>query len=164
MITMRRIARLFWEGSTLRQTVVEELKHDPGVADDGLIGVAVIGTFVVGLTTFRIIPTALAPLVTPLAALFAAFTLRLVTRVANHPATLAETTATVTLSALPLLVIPIPIVGGPIGITGWVLAGVFMLQRVTLARLDVAAMMTLLGHALAIGAVIGAGFAIDAFL
>ena len=134
------------------------------MADDGLIGFAVIGTAVIGLTTFHWLPTILGPLISPLAALFAAFVLRLVSRVARHPATLAETTATVTLTSLPLLAIPVPVVGAAIGITLWLLAGIFMLQRVTLARLEVAAVITLLAHALTVGAVIGIAFAVEAFI
>lgn len=162
MITLRRIARLFWEGTTARPTVVEELKHDPGVADDGLIGFAVIGTVVIGLTTFDWLPTVLGPIAAPLTALLAAFVLRLVSRIARHPATLAETTATVTLTSLPLLLIPVPFVGGPIGVTAWLLAGIFMFHRITRAGLDGAVVMTLLSHALTIGALFGLGFAIEA--
>jgi hypothetical protein len=159
-----RIARSFWEASTGRRTVVEELKDDPAIADDGLIGFAVIGTVVIGLTTFAWLPTVLGPLLAPLSALFAAFVLRLVSRVARHPVTMAETTATVTLTSLPLLAIPIPVVGGTIGITLWLLTGIFMLQRVILARLEVAAVITLLAHALSVGAVIGIAFAVEAFV
>lgn len=156
--------RLFWEASTVRRGVVDELKEDPAVADDGLIGFAVIGTAVIGLTTFEWLPTVLGPLVSPLAALFAAFVLRLVSRVARHPATLAEATATVTLTSLPLLAIPVPVVGAAIGITLWLLTGIFMLQRITLARLDVAAVILLLAHALSVGAVIGVAFAVEAII
>ena len=159
-----RIARSFWEASTGRRSVVDELKDDPAMADDGLIGFALIGTVVIGLTTFDWLPTVLGPVVSPLAALLAAFVLRLVSRVARHPATLAETTATVTLTSLPLLAIPIPVVGAAVGITLWLLTGIFMLQRVTLARLDVAAVITLLAHALTVGAVIGCAFAFEALV
>lgn len=164
MNAVRRIAGLFWEASTFRRSVVDELKEDPAVADDGLIGFAVIGTAVIGLTTFQWLPTVLGPLASPLAALFAAFVLRLVARVARHPATLAETTATVTLTSLPLLAIPIPVVGAAIGITLWLLASIFMLQRITLVRLDVAAVILLLAHALTVGAVIGVAFAVEALI
>ncbi|MEX1004787.1 MAG: hypothetical protein WD990_14120 [Acidimicrobiia bacterium] len=164
MNAVTRIAGSLWEASTVRRSVVDELKDDPAMADDGLIGFAVIGTVVIGLTTFEWLPTVLGPLASPLAALFAAFVLRLVSRVARHPATLAETTATVTLTSLPLLVIPVPVVGAAVGITLWLLAGIFMLQRITLARLDVAAVITLLAHALTVGAVIGVAFAVEAFV
>ena len=164
MRALARIVRLLWAASTGRRTVVDELKHDPAIADDGLIGFAVIGTVVVGLTTLDLLPTLLAPVLAPPAVLLAAFVLRLVTRIARNPATLAETTATITLTSLPLLLIPIPTLGPPVGITAWLLAGIFMLQRVTLARLDVAAVATLLSHALTVGTVIGAAFAIDAFI
>jgi hypothetical protein len=159
-----RIARSFWEASTVRRSVVDELKDDPAMADDGLIGFAIIGTAVIGLTTFEWLPTVLGPVVSPLAALFAAFVLRLVSRVARHPVTMAEATATVTLTALPLLVIPVPVVGAAIGVTLWLLAGIFMLQRVTLARLDVAAVITLLSHALTLGAVMGTAFVVEVFV
>jgi hypothetical protein len=55
-------------------------------------------------------------------------------------------------------------VGGTIGITLWLLTGIFMLQRVILARLEVAAVITLLAHALSVGAVIGIAFAVEAFV
>ena len=164
MNAVTRIARLFWEASTVRRSVVDELKEDPAVADDGLIGFALIGTVVIGLTTFHWLPTVLGPVASPLAALFAAFVLRLVSRVARHPATLAETTATVTLPSLPLLAIPIPVAGAAVGITLWLLTSIFMLQRITLARLDVAAVILLLAHALTVGAVIGIAFALEAFV
>ncbi len=134
------------------------------MADDGLIGFAVVGTAVIGLTTFDWLPTVLGPIVSPLAALFAAFVLRLVSRVARHPATLAETTATVTLTSLPLLAIPVPVAGAAVGITLWLLAGIFMLQRITHAHLNAAAVITLLAHALTVGAVIGIAFAVEAFI
>src|SRR5690606_4011035 len=164
MTAVTRAARLLWAGSTGRRSVVDELKDDPAVADDGLIGFAVIGTCVIGLTTFAWLPTVLGPAVSPLAALFAPAVLRTVSNVAGHPVTLAEATATVTLTSLPLLAIPVPVVGGAVGITLWLLAGIFMLQRVTRARLDVSAVITLLAHALSVGAVIGAAFAVDALL
>lgn len=164
MSFVSRIARSFWEASTGRRGVVDELKDDPAMADDGLIGFAIIGTVVIGLTTFAWLPTVLGPVVSPLAALLAAFVLRLVSRIARYPATLAETTATVTLTSLPLLAIAIPVVGAAIGITLWLLAGIFMLHRITLARLDIAAVITLLAHALTVGVVIGAAFAIEALV
>lgn len=164
MTSVARIARLLWAGSTGRRTVVDELKDDPAVADDGLIGFAVIGTAVIGLTTFAWLPTVLGPVVSPVAALFAAFVLRTVSSIARHPVTMAEATATVTLTSLPLLAIPVPVIGGAVGITLWLLAGIFMLHRVTRARLDVAAVITLLAHALAVGAIIGAAFGVDALV
>lgn len=164
MTTIVRIARSFWDASTGRRSVIDDLKDDPALADDGLIGFAVIGTVVIGFTTFHWLPTLLGPLISPLAALLAAFVLRLVSRVARHPATLAETTAIVTLTSLPLLAIPIPVAGAAVGITLWLLAGIFLFQRVTLARLELAAVITLLAHALTVGAVIGTAFAVEAFM
>lgn len=164
MTTINRIARFMWDASTGRRGVAEELKHDPGVADDGLIGFTVVGTVVTGLTTLQLIPTLLAPVVSPLTAVLAAFVLRLVGRIARHPATMAETVATVTLTSLPLLLIPIPMVGGPVGVTAWLLSGIFMLHRVTHAPLNSAAVITLLSHALTLGLIIGAGFAIEALV
>lgn len=164
MNALRRIGRAAWQASTGRREVVDSLRDDPAIADDGLIVFAVVATAVVGLTSRTLLPTVLVPILAPLAALLAGFVLRLVLRIARQPATLAETTATVTLTSLPLLAVPIPAVGGPVGITLWLLVGILMLQRVTLARLDVAAVVTLLSHALTVGALIGAGFAIDALV
>lgn len=164
MYALRRIARLAISASTGRRDVVDELRDDPAVADDGLIVFALVGTAVVGSTTRQLLPTLLAPVLSPLVALFAAFVLRLVTRITRHPATLAEATATVTLTSLPLLTIPIPAIGAPLGITSWLLVGIVMLQRVTLARLDQAAVITLLGHALTVGALIGIAFAVEALV
>jgi hypothetical protein len=164
MRAIRRIPKLLWDASIGRHSVVDELKSDPALADDGLIGFAVVGAVVVGLTTLELLPTLLAPVVAPVLALAMAFILRLLTGIARHPATLAQTTATVTATSLPLLLIPIPVVGAPVGITLWLLAGIVMLQRITLARLDIAAVVTLLSHALTIGALIGAGFAIEAVI
>lgn len=164
MRSVRRIARTLWDASTGRRAAAEALKEDPAVADDGLIGFAVVATLVVGLTTFEILPTVLTPVLAPLVALLAAFVLRLVTRVARQQVTLAETTATITTTSLPLLLVPLPTIGPPIGITWWLLAGIFMLQRVTLARIDVAAVVTLLSHALTTGALIGVGYAVEAFI
>ena len=164
MRAVRRIARALWDGSTGRRAAAEALREDPAVADDGLIGFAVVATFVVGLTTFAILPTVLTPVLAPLTALLAAFVLRLVTRIARQQATLAETTAAITTTSLPLLLVPVPTIGPPIGITMWLLAGIFLLQRVTLARLDVAAVVTLLSHALTTGVLIGIGYAIEALI
>jgi hypothetical protein len=164
MRAIRRIPKLLRDASIGRHSVVDELKEDPALADDGLIGFAVVSTVVVGLTTLELLPTLLTPVVAPILALAMAFVLRLLTRIARHPATLAQTTATVTATSLPLLLIPIPVVGAPVGITLWLLAGIVMLQRITLARLDIAAVVTLLSHALTIGALIGAGFAIEAVI
>jgi hypothetical protein len=158
---VRRIAGALWEGAFARKTIVEELKGDPGVADDGLIGIALVGTVVAAAISRELIPTLLAPVVTPLAALFAAFVLRLIGRIARHPATLAETTATVTLPCLPLLLLPIPVVGGPIGVTWWVLAQIFLLHRIIRARIDAVAVIVLLGHALVIGVAFGVAFAVE---
>lgn len=162
MTTIRRIAGLLWVGALAGPELTDELKQDRGVADDGLIAVSVIGTVIVGVTTLSILTTALAPILSPLVALFAAFVLRLVNRIAGHQVDLAETTATVTLTSLPLLLVAIPVVGGPIGITWWLLAGIFTLRRVTLARIDAVAVVTLLSHGLTIGVLFGVGFAIDA--
>lgn len=162
MRAVRRIARNVWLGSTGRLEVVHEIKEDPAVADDGLIAFSLIGVAVSGLMTLE--PwIALAALVgAPLAALIAAFVLRLVSSIARQSVTFAQTTATVTLTSLPLLLVPIPIVGAPIGIALWLLAGIFMLQRLTLARLDMAAVILLLSHALTVGTLIAAGFATQA--
>lgn len=164
MTAIRRIWRGMWAASSGQRRIAEELRDDPAMADDGLIGFAAIATIVIGLSTFELIPTLIAPLVGPLAALVAAFVLRLVTRISRHPIALAETTATVTLTSLPLLLVPVPVVGPPIAVAGWLLAGIFMLQRVTLARLDVAAVVTLLSHALTVGVLIATGFALEALL
>lgn len=161
MTTITRIARFMWDASIGRHSVAEELKDDPGMADDGLIGFTVVGTVVTGLTTLELIPTLLAPVISPLIAVLAAFVLRLVGRIAHHPATMAETVATVTLTSLPLLLIPIPMVGAPVGVTAWLLVGIIMLHRVTLARLNSAAIITLLSHALTVGLIIGVGFGIE---
>lgn len=162
MSAIRRIARNVWLGSTGRREVVGEVKEDPAVADDGLVAFALIGVVVSGLVTLEPWIALAALLGAPLAALTAAFVLRLVARIARHPVTFAQTTATVTLTSLPLLLIPIPVVGTPIGLTVWLLAGIFMLQRLTLARLDVAAVILLLSHALTVGTLIAAGFAVQA--
>ena len=105
-----------------------------------------------------------ATVLAPLTALLAAFVLRLVTRIARQQATLAETTAAITTTSLPLLLVPVPTIGPPIGITLWLLAGIFLLQRVTHARLDVAAVVTLLSHALTTGVLIGIGYAVEALI
>lgn len=162
MNSLRRIARSVWLASTGRREVVHELKEDPAVADDGLVAFAFIGVVVTGLLTLEPLIALAAVVASPLAALAAAFVLRLVSRIARYPVTLAQTTATVTLTALPLLLMPVPIVGTPIGVALWLLAGIFMLQRLTLARLDIAAVILLLSHALTIGALIAAGFAVQA--
>lgn len=151
-------------GAAIRSDLVEEMREDPAVADDGLIGIAIIGTLVVGLTTFHWLPTVIAPLASPILALFMSFVLRLVNRIAGNKVTLAETTAIVTLTALPLVLVPIPLVGGIIGPVWWLLAGIFLLSRVTLARIDNAALVTLLSHALSIGAIFGLAFAVDLVL
>ena len=162
--TIRRIFRLLVLGAVASKDLVEEMREEPAVADDGLIATAVIGTFVVGLTTFDWLPTVIAPVATPVLALFVAFVLRLVNRIAQNQITLAETTAVVTLTTLPLILTPIPVVGAFVGPLWWLMSGIFLLQRVTLARIDNAALVTLLGHALSIGTIFGAGFAIDAVL
>lgn len=164
MTSVRRIARSVWLASTGRREVVDELKDEPAVADDGLIAFAVIGVVVSGLASFEPWIALGALLGAPLAALAASAVLRLVSRIARHPVTLAQATATVTLTSLPLLLIPIPIAGPPIGLAVWLLAGIFMLQQLTLARLDVAAVILLLSHALTIGTLIATGFAIQALI
>lgn len=162
MRAVRRIARNVWLGSTGRREVIHEIQEEPAVADDGLIAFALIGVAVSGLVTLEPWIALAALLAAPLAALAAAFVLRVVSRIARHPVTFAQTTATVTLTSLPLLLIPIPIVGAPIGLGLWLLAGIFMLQRLALVRLDIAAVILLLSHALTIGALIAAGFAVQA--
>lgn len=162
MRAIRRIARSVWMASGGRREVVDELKADPAVADDGLIAFAFIGVVVSGLVTLEPVIALAAIIAAPLAALASALVLRLVSRIARHPVTLAQTTAAVTLTSLPLLLIPIPIVGAPVGLGMWVLAGIVMLQRLTLARLDIAAVILLLSHALTIGTLIATGFAIQA--
>lgn len=162
MRAIRRIARSVWMASGGRREVVDELKADPAVADDGLIAFAFISVVVSGLVTLEPVIALAAIIAAPLAALAAALVLRLVSRIARHPVTLAQTTAAVTLTSLPLLLIPIPIVGAPVGLGMWVLAGIVMLQRLTLARLDIAAVILLLSHALTIGTLIATGFAIQA--
>lgn len=162
MNAIRRIARSVWMASGGRREVVNELKEDPAVADDGLIAFAFIGVVVSGLVTLEPLIALTAIIAAPLAALAASLVLRLVSRIARHPVTLAQTTAAVTLTSLPLLLIPIPVVGAPVGLGMWVLAGIVMLQRLTLARLDIAAVILLLSHALTIGTLMATGFAIQA--
>lgn len=162
MNAIRRVARNVWQASTGRREVLGELKEDPAVADDGLIAFAFIGTVVSGLTTLELWIALVALIGAPLAALAASFVLRLVSHIARYPVTLAQATATVTLTSLPLLLIPIPVVGTPIGLALWLLAGIFMLQRLTLARLDIAAVILLLSHALTVATLIATGFAIQA--
>jgi len=164
MRTARRIIRLLVQGAAIRSDLVDEMRDDPAVADDGLIAVAAIGTVVVGLTTFHWLPTVIAPLATPLLALFVSFVLRLVSRIAGNQVTFAETTAVVTLTSLPLVLIPIPFVGGLIGPVWWLFSGILLLGRVTLAGIDNAALVTLLSHALSIGAILGFGFAVQSLL
>ena len=161
MNTARRIVRLLLNGALASRDLVDEMHDDPAIADDGLIATSVIATLVVGLTTFDWIQTVIAPIAGPLLALFVSFVLRLVNRIAGNQVTLAETTAVVTLTTLPLLLVPIPAIGALIGGVWWLLAGIFLLQRVTLARIDSAALTTLLGHALSIGAIFGTAFAIN---
>lgn len=164
MSTVRRILVYLRDGALARHDLVDEVKSDPGVADDGLLAMTVIGPLVTGLFTLHWLPAVLAIVLAPLFSLFAAFVLRLVCRIASTDVTLAQTTATVTLTSLPLVLVPIPLIGLPLAVTWWLLAGILVLQRVTLARLDNAAVVTLLSHALTVGAVLGAGFAVQALI
>lgn len=159
MTTFRRIIRLLLNGALASRDIVDEMREDPAIADDGLIAVSAIGTIVVGLGTLNWLPTVIAPFASPVLALFLAFVLRLVNRITGNQVKLAETTAVVTLTSLPLILTPIPVVGPFIGGLWWLIAGIFLLQRFTLRNIDNAALTTLLGHALSIGAIFGLSFA-----
>ena len=159
-----RAVNRWWRAAIADQGTAEEVRDDDTGLADGLALVAIASLVLAFTQASGWLSYALAvPVGLTVAALYG-LTLAVTTRWVKSQTTWWEATTVVTITALPLLLAVIPVVGVFIGGIAWLTASILFLRHISYVSMNDAAIAVLLALAITVMITLGVVFLVNAAL